>query len=574
MASPEILSEIRNRLDIVEIISQHVILKKAGRNLKGLCPFHQEKSPSFIVSPDKQIFHCFGCHEGGDLFGFVMKMEGLTFPEAIEKLAERAGVELANSSGPRISKEQKEALYQANRVAAWYYHETLKKSPEAEKARAYLQERGITEKEIEKFRLGYAPLHSELLTQFEQRKVSLDSAIEAGVLRRGDRGTYEGFKGRLTFPIFNRDGKVVGLGGRIIEKIDAAKYINSPDSPIYDKSAQLYGLLQAQEAIRQKKRVFLVEGYLDVIALHQYGFEEAVAPLGTALTLKQVSLIKRYTDEIIMLFDGDDAGWKATLRALELTLSQGISPKALIFPEGEDPDSFLRRFGAKKFAEKLKETRNLLGILIDKTLAQKKGDITEQAQALEELKPFLLKVESAFERNLYIRKFAEGLGVPETWVFEGLGLKAMPAVASPKIKVNEKIPRAEEMLLEIFLRFPERRAELVKSITPKDFTHTKFKFVAEKLWEMKELTSNVWENPFLDLELQKILSEIALKESPFENETLLTVLKDCIEKIKKTNLKNQLSEISIRIREAEAGQETEKMLELLKAKHSILGNLE
>lgn len=580
MFTDSTLSEVRSRVDIVDLVSEYLPLKKAGRNFKGLCPFHSENTPSFMVSPEKQIFHCFGCHEGGDTFGFLMKMEGLTFPEALEKLAERAGVELNQKSGPRLSKEEKENLFQANRVAAWHYHETLKNSPAAETARQYLQKRGVTEAEIEKFRLGYALPHSKELEQvYQSRKVPLEAAQKTGVIRSGDRGYFEGFQGRIIFPIFNRENRVVGLGGRILESHEnMAKYINSPDSPIYDKSANLFGLPQALEGIRKKKRIFLVEGYLDVITLHQYGFSEAVAPLGTALTPRQISLLKRYTDEIIVLFDSDAAGWKAAERSLELFLEQEISPKVLLLPEGEDPDTFLKKFGAKAFQEKLKETRNLLAVIIDKCLVKNAKDISGRALALAEMKPYLLSLTSSLERNLYIRKLSEGLEVPEAWVYEELGIK--PSNPEPR-RASEARPKqekrgAEEILLELFLKFDSMRPKILESIHPEDFTHGDYQKFASRLWKLEQVQSLSLAQLLEKVEEEKLksmITQLSLRESPLDPLTVEMVIMDCIQKIKRESLKLKLGNLSAQIKEAESFQQTDKVLTLLQEKQNILSAL-
>ncbi len=580
MISDSTVNEIRSRVDIVDLISEYVPLKKSGRNFKGLCPFHSENTPSFMVSADKQIFHCFGCHEGGDIFGFIMKMDGLTFPEALERLADQAGVEIARqNSSPRISKEEKENLYQANRVAAWHYHETLKNAPEAENARKYLEQRGIRPQEIEKFRLGYAlPYSHNLETVYKSRNVPLEAALKTGVLRQGDRGYFESFQGRIIFPIFNRDNRVVGLGGRIIESQEnMAKYINSSDSPIYDKSANLFGLPQALESIRKKNRIFLVEGYLDVITLHQYGFSEAVAPLGTALTPRQISLIKRYADEIIVLFDGDDAGWKAAERSLDLFLDQEISPKVLVLPKDEDPDTFLKKFGAKSFQEKLKETRNLLAVIIDKTLTKNSTDIPGRAAALTELKPYLLKLHSSLERNLYIRKLAENMDVPEAWVFEELGIKANKAESisyKPDIKQKE-MSGAEEMLLEIFLKFEMTRSKIIENIQPSDFITSHFQAFTEYLWgtdgvrqlQLTQLLEKVEER------FKNLITQLSIRETPLDPLTADTMVTDCIKKIKKLSLKLKLGNLSNQIKEAESFQQTDKVLTLLKEKQNILAEM-
>ncbi|MBL7685149.1 MAG: DNA primase, partial [Deltaproteobacteria bacterium] len=488
MFNESTLSEIKSRLDIVDLVADHVTLKKAGRNWKGLCPFHQEHTPSFIVSQDKQIFHCFGCHEGGDLFGFVMKIESLSFKEAVERLAEQAGVVLLDPKGPpSLSKDEKEQLYQANRVSAWCYHENLKHSPQAQIARDYFQKRGISDREIEQFRLGYALPQGDLLAKvLKERKISLESALKVGVLRDGERGLYENFRGRVIFPIFNREQKVVGLGGRILESSsEIAKYINSSDSPIYDKSQQLYALHLAKEAIRKKNRAILVEGYLDVIALHQFGFQEGIAPLGTALTPKQITILKRYTDHIFLCFDGDDAGWKATARSLDLFLEQGLSPKVILLEKEEDPDSFLRKFGKEAFEKKIKSARNLFEVFIDKTLSEFPRDISGKTASLQALKPSLLKLQHSIERNLYIRRLGEKLEVPESWIFEELGLKAEESNKTQAIRSlpQQKGVSPEETLLEIFVQFSGLRKPILEKIQPDDFIEERWRILANFLWK-------------------------------------------------------------------------------------------
>lgn len=580
MFADSALNEIRSRIDIVDVISEYVPLKKAGRNFKGICPFHSENTPSFMVSTDKQIFHCFGCHEGGDAFGFIMKMDGLTFPEALERLAEKTGVNLPQRTGPRISKEEKENLYQANRVAAWHYHETLKNSPEAEIARKYLEQRGVRPEEIEKFRLGFALPHSnELEKVYQTRKLPLEAALKTGVLRQGDRGYFESFQGRIIFPIFNRENRVVGLGGRILENHEnMAKYINSSDSPIYDKSANLFGLPQALEKFRKKNRAFLVEGYLDVITMHQFGFQEAVAPLGTSLTPRQISLLKRYANEIIVLFDADEAGWKAAERSLDLFLEQEISPKVLILPPGEDPDTFLKKFGAKALEGKLKETRNLLDVIIDKSLVKNTKDIPGRATALAELKPYFLKIASPLERNLYIRKLSEGLEVPESWIFEELGIQVAPQVKKTvsKIEKHTKLG-AEETLLELFLKFEFIRKKIIEKINPEDFVSSEFQSLTQTLWGLDQI-SNLSISALLEKvtndKLKSLITQLSMRESHLDLSSSDIVAEDCLKKIRLEALKQKLGQLSTQIKKAESDQQTDKVLTLLKEKQNILSTME
>ncbi len=589
MSNESTLHEIRSRVDLVEYISEHVSLKKVGRNWKGLCPFHSEKTPSFIVSEEKQIFHCFGCHAGGDVFTFLMKMEGLSFPEALEQLAQKMGVQLPSKSYPghSLNTDEKEALFQANRIAAWHYHEVLKKSPLAEKACQYLEKRGVKPQEIEKFRLGFCPTHSTeaLLESLQKYKTPADAAFKTGIVRKGEFGHYETFRDRLIFPIFNRENKVVGLGGRILENLgENAKYINSSDSPIYNKSVTLFGLNLAKEAIRQKNRVFVVEGYLDVITMHQFGFEETVAPLGTALTLQQITALKRYADEIIMLFDADEAGWKAATRALNLFLDQSLSPKVLLLPEGEDPDTYLRKYGSENFKEKLKEVRNLLAVVIDKTLAKNKRDIEGKSLSLKELKPYLLKLTSPLERNLYFRKLAQDLDIPENWIYQELGLSPMTVKWKEK-ETKNPFSTAEEIFLEIFLQFESLRTKLVAEIHPEDFLNPASAQLARTLWkqvgEPPLGEAPVEQAPFSistllekmeDPALKALITQYSLKEHTVETSIALSMALDCAEKIRTNRLKQKMGALSEQIKQAETKQENAQVLLLLKEKQNLLAS--
>lgn len=573
------LTEIRSRLDLVDLVSEHVSLKKAGSNYKGLCPFHSEKTPSFIVSPEKQIFHCFGCHEGGDLFSFLMKLESLTFPEAIERLASKAGIELQTNSDQQKTRNENEILYQANRVAAWHYHEALKKSEKAGKARKYLLNRGIGEKEIDKFRLGFSLNETdELIKTFEKKNIPIKAAEKTGVLKKGERGFFESFRERIIFPIFSRENKVVGLGGRIIESgKETAKYINSPESPIYDKSSILFGFPLAKEAIRKKNRVFIVEGYLDVLAMHQFGFEETVAPLGTALTPKQIGLLRRQVSDIVMLFDGDEAGWKATSRSLEHFLEQDLDPKVLILPAGEDPDSYLRSSGAKQFQEKLKEIRNLFTFFVDKVVAKNKRDIAGKSAIISELKPYIFKMASPLKRNLSVRMIAEKLDIPENWVLEELGLKPVsPARRMAKTESKSKTSSPEETLIELFLKFESVRPVILEKVRLDDFEDEELKKIIPFLSSEKKFQNLSWNEILGKLEQKEMksrLTELLLKETIANETTASQMATDCIDKIKKRDFKQRLKLLSEQIEEAEKQNQPDRLSILLREKQNLIGIL-
>src|SRR3989304_6361773 len=340
--------EVRERASIVEVISDHLTLKKMGRNYLGLCPFHSEKTPSFTVNEEKGIFHCFGCGVGGNVYHFLMQYEHLTFPEAVEQVGKRYGIAVERLDRPKAGRdgEEKESLYHLNERAAAYFHEMLLGRPEGKRALEYLKGRGVEERVARNFYLGYAPQSGQGLVAFLKKEgLSLKHAVRLGLLsERGPQHYGEKFFDRIIFPIANAAGKVVGFGGRVSAPV-LPKYHNSAETPLFRKGANLYGLFQAKEAIREVDRLVVVEGYLDVLALFQFGISYAVATLGTALTPDHVRILGRYTKNIVALFDGDEAGRKAAARSFEIFIDGGLLGRGAFLPKGEDPATFVRSRG-------------------------------------------------------------------------------------------------------------------------------------------------------------------------------------------------------------------------------------
>jgi DNA primase len=343
------IEEVRARADIVEVIGAHVRLRRSGRNFMGLCPFHQEKTPSFSVNPERGFFHCFGCGAGGTVFNFIMRMDGLTFPEAVRTLADRYGVDLPERDEPGgPTRSERDAMLQANQVAADFYAHVLWRRPEGEGARAYLRSRGISDETARAFLLGFAPAQPAALAKALEKRGLREAGVKAGLVKKDSSGAFDMFRARLMFPIRDVQGRVLAFGGRVLDD-RLPKYINSPESPLYSKTRTLYGLYEARQAIAAKDRAVLVEGYIDVIMLWQAGFKESVAGCGTALTVEQLRVLARYTKNVLACFDGDAAGRKASLRALEIFLQAGMLGRGIFIPAGFDPDTFIREQGAAEF---------------------------------------------------------------------------------------------------------------------------------------------------------------------------------------------------------------------------------
>ncbi|MDO8644905.1 MAG: DNA primase, partial [bacterium] len=419
------LNEIKSKVDIVTLIGEQIPLKRAGQNWRGHCPFHQEKTPSFMVSPEKQIYHCFGCGEGGNLFNFLMKFEGLNFVEAAEKLADRAGIHLQRQEGaPRVSGEEKEMLFRINRFAARVFAQNLQDPEKGKRGQKYLVSRGVLPETIQKYELGLAlPGYENLAGRLEGKKIPPTYAEKVGLIRQKENRYYDFFRDRLIFPIVAASGQVIGFGGRILEdEPGQAKYINSSDSMIYNKSESVFGLNLAKQAIRQQDAVILVEGYLDQIILHQAGFENVVAPLGTALTEAQIRTLSRFTKNFILLLDGDEAGQKACRRALPLFLKQGIFAKTVVLPPEADPDSFVREKGKEALASLLKEAVPLFDSFMQSVMVGVESNTQGKMKAVQTIFPVLQLLTAGIEKDLYVQRVASFLHLSEGEVRKELNL--------------------------------------------------------------------------------------------------------------------------------------------------------
>ncbi|MGI5816875.1 MAG: DNA primase [Armatimonadota bacterium] len=351
----EAKEEIRDRLDIIEVIGQHVRLERSGQRFKGLCPFHQEKTPSFTVDPERGFYHCFGCGEGGDIFSFVMKRDGLSFPEALRQLARRAGVQIESDPMAGERRRRRELLERANEIARDHFRRNLFKHPSAEQARRYIAGRGFSRAMIDRFQLGFAlDSWDDLLNALAAEGINATLAEEAGLAKRGERGGhYDTFRNRIIFPIMDMSGRVIGFGGRAMDPENPAKYLNSPETPLFHKRRAVYALDVARDAVVTEKRALIVEGYTDVISLHQAGIGNAVAGLGTALTGQQLELLGRYADEVVLVYDSDAAGARAALNNLEVVETAEIAASLVVLPENTDPDEFVREHGPDAFRELL-----------------------------------------------------------------------------------------------------------------------------------------------------------------------------------------------------------------------------
>jgi DNA primase len=495
------IDEIRNASDIVDIISGFIQLKKRGKNFIGLCPFHQEKTPSFTVSEEKQIYHCFGCGAGGNVFKFLMDYKNISFVEAVEEIAEHVGIKIQYDSAPSEQQNELEVFYEINLLAARFFSDQLLKSENGESAREYLKNRGIKLQTQKIFGIGFAPFSREsFLNLAKENKIDLQKAKQLGLIDTNDKGEYyDKFRGRIIFPIFSPNGRVIAFGGRIFSgETNAAKYLNSPESPVYSKRKSLYGLFHSKDEIRKLDRAILVEGYMDLISLYQAGVKNVVASSGTSLTDEQVQLLSRFTKNVLVLFDADSAGEKAALRSIEILLKQNFEVKIISLPKGEDPDSFINKFGKEQFEEEISRAQNFFEYQTSQY--EKQGafeDAASTTKAIREIVRILSLLNDELKRNLYIKAIAKKFGLREKLIESELNkflseqksgtqvftqAKSNPDSQIEKLKLQNKFqnenPFEKELVRLLFSGDEQIVTHILDNVAIDNFTNDDYKIVA------------------------------------------------------------------------------------------------
>ena len=466
--------EIKRAADIVELIGRYVQLKKAGLNHIGLCPFHSEKAPSFTVSQSKQMFHCFGCKKGGDVFKFWMEYHKVAFPQALRDLAERYHIALPEKKITPAQKRQielKDLLIKLNEAAAEFYHQILLNSDKGRPGRDYFRKRSLDGDTARAFKLGYAPDEWDgLVGYLKNRNMDLEKAAEAGlIIPKKNGGFYDRFRGRVIFPINNIRGQVTGFGGRVLDD-SLPKYLNSPETPVFYKGELLYGLHSAYEDIRTNERAVIVEGYTDVLALRKHGLKESVATLGTALTKGHIRRLKGYAKEAIVVFDSDSAGKTAALKSMPLFMNEGLSSKVMVLPEGEDPDSFVNKRGLDTFLEHLDKSLPMFDFYIDLKSEKMGNGIEGQINLLEEIIPVLKKLDNESQQLLYVSRLTERTGISESVILAEMKKQRASGPGTYDIKSirnrlsGNKAKRGDDIpLLNLLVHSPDMAIRLINS---------------------------------------------------------------------------------------------------------------
>lgn len=554
------IDEIKGRLDIVEVIGSYIKLQKAGANFRAVCPFHSEKSPSFFVSPVRQIWHCFGCHKGGDFFRFVMLIENVEFGDALRILAQKAGIELIKER-PEVQTERKR-LYDICELACKFFEKQFHASKVGKEAQQYLAGRGIKEESMREWRIGYAPESWQgLLDFFVAKGYKREELEKAGLaIKKDGGGYYDRFRSRIIFPIFDFNSQIIGFGGRIFGKAsekEVAKYMNSPATLLYDKSRVLYGLNKSKMAVRKQDSCILVEGYMDFITAFQAGFQNLVATSGTALTMPQLKIIKRYSENLLTAFDMDLAGDSATKRSIDLAQLQGFNVKVITMPKGLDPADVVSDNPAT-FADLVSKAKSIMEFYFDNALEKSDSSTPEGKKEISKLLlPVIKKINNKIEQSFWIQKLAKQLDVKEEVITEELGKVKIEEevyglepeeIAQEPVKTRREL--LEERLVVLAIKFP-RSLEWIDDF---DIFSGKIK---EILTNLKTGKSNDEKDEVYDyLALKAEIEEVPEKELEPE-------VKLCIKEIKSIDIKRKLDKISKSLIEAEEGKD-EKLIESLK----------
>lgn len=536
----EKIDEVRGASDIVDVISAYVQLKKRGKSFLGRCPFHQEKTPSFSVSPEKQMYYCFGCGAGGNVFTFLMQHDRVSFLEAVRMLAERSGIALpADDPAAQAQATEHEVLYNACRLAGLFFYDMLTHSPEGKIGLTYFQGRGFSDETIKRFGLGYSLNSWDGFLQHATRE-GVDVAVleRAGLVVKKEDGSkyYDRFRGRAMFPIISAFGRVIAFGARKLRDDDPlAKYVNSPETPIYNKSRTLYGLSQAKDAIREKDFTILVEGYADLITVAQAGIRNIVASSGTALTEEQIRLIDRYTKNITLVYDADSAGSKAMLRGVDLIIEQGLDVRVIELPEGEDPDSFVKKNGGEEFETMIAKAESFLDFKAN--YFRRLGMLSSaegKTRAIRSIVGTIARMKDELKRTVYVQALAEKYSLPETLLYRelettlgGVRNEARRHAVSPASRVEpaptvsqplppRQIPAVEKNLLKVMLDHGDEVIRFVFSrVDPVMFHHPVARTIAERLHAMVSRNQSFEPSALVDAlpddEVKRVVSELLVQ---------------------------------------------------------------
>lgn len=592
------IADIKNAADIVEIISDYVVLKKTGKNYVGLCPFHSEKTPSFTVSSEKQIFHCFGCGEGGNAFSFLMKKDGLSFPDSVRQIGKRYGVEIPEESPNKRNREydENDILFSINKQAMEFFRQNLHNSKAGKIALTYLKNRGMKNETIRDFDIGYASDGwNNLGHYFFQKKVSQRDITNAGLLvsRKDNTGYFDRFRSRIMFPIIDMNNRVIGFGGRVMDD-SLPKYLNSPETPVFNKGNSLYGIHKAKQKCRDSQTVYIAEGYFDLLALHQHGIQNSVVTLGTSLTPAHVQLLRnRYVGEngkVVLVYDSDLAGIKAAQRSIGIFKQEYVDAKILVLPDGFDPDSYLFKFGYESFLKIADKASSAVSFLINSAVKRYGLSIEGKMRIVSDMIQHFVMIEDDIARSLHIKELAERLGIDETAIIRkmnnaydsmykgkrnsfdqrsGKTIQSEFQKESISVKgkgVDENGTRLEKHIIAMMLQFPEILEEIKKRDVLKHFQDENLRSIGHVIIaKMNCDNSQVSEvlNAIDNGENRNIITSLAIGEEIWNRDGCLKLIQQF-----ESSRSRYADDLLQRIKAAEDANDDELLLKLLKEKQA------
>ena len=595
----DFIEKVRFSNDIIDVVSEYTNLKKSGKSYKGLCPFHDEKTPSFNVSPEQQLYYCFGCGVGGNIFNFIMEIEGLTFTEAVEFLAERANIELPkkdNSQAQQRKVSQRKKLLKIHKLATQFYNYLLLESELGQEAYDYLLNRGFDEETIEKFQLGFAPNRWQGLYNFLSDKGYSDEIlVKSGLIlpRKNSDGYYDRFRNRVMFTIFDHRHQAIGFGGRVLSSEEQPKYLNSPETPLFDKSKNLYGLNWAKKTMRKTDEVIITEGYTDVITASQFGVENVVASLGTSLTSQQAKILNRYVERVYIAYDADVAGTKATERGLDILKSEGLDVKVISLGHDQDPDEYIKEEGKESFLQVKNNATSLIQFKINQALGNKDlSNVDERVSAVQELLPILYNINDQVERDEYLKQVAEKLQIrleilrTELNKFEKSqhqDRKSSQRNNSNDLKKNIEFndpkksgyQNAVNGLLKLILDHSRLIKKVQEELNKSDFVEEDhqqvFTTICDLYQEVGQVEINELFNKLNTESSQKFLTKLAVQGTDFDSSVNQDkILKDYIKKIKGYQSGMKKEDLEAKIKQAEQDDDYQELNQLLEQYQNLL----
>ncbi|MBN1841414.1 MAG: DNA primase [Deltaproteobacteria bacterium] len=563
------VADVLNAANIVDVIAQHVALKKAGKNFVGLCPFHAEKAPSFTVTEEKQIFHCFGCGKGGNVFSFLMLYHNLSFPEAVKFLARKYGIEIPTTHMSPAQKrhlEEKERLFKINQDAVDYFKDKLLKSPSGRVAREYLRKRKITSEVIDSFYLGYAPGGwSNIVGYFSAKGTPLEDVEKAGLIVPKRGGYYDRFRDRIMFPILDIHERVVGFGGRCLDE-SLPKYLNSPETPVYHKSRTLYGLPVAKAACRHSGSVFVVEGYFDLLALNCHGINNVVATLGTSITREHMRVLKGHAKHVTLVFDSDEAGFKAAERSLPLFVEEKVDARIMSLPEGKDPDSYVFETGGDQFRQTAEQALSMMEFLIASAIKKHGLSLQGKIKIVEALKRPLGALADSVSRAVYVKNLAERLNIDESAILEQI----RTSVQKSKKRVLPAKPRNGSKLEQTIIAMMLQSPDILSGFDAREIVESMEATTLRKVGKMI-LDRLATDRPYVcadliaqtdDPQVKSVISSLAVEEESWDRDSCSKIVSQYEAHLRRKRERHLLS----RIKEAEKAKDEVLLHRLLTEK--------